>query len=318
VKVLITGATGFVGSWLVEYLLSLKTVKVFGIKQRRSSMENVRHLTEEVEFFECDLRDATSVLEVIERVKPNYIFHLAAQSFVPTSWNAPRGTIDTNVMGTINLLEAVRKIKITPVIHIAGSSEEYGFVKKDELPIKEDNPLRPLSPYGVSKVAQNMLGYQYYRSYGLKIIRTRAFNHTGPRRPPYFVCSNFAYQVAKIEKGNSSPVIRVGNLEAIRDFTDVRDIVRAYWLVANKGEVGEVYNICSGEGRKVKDVLTTLLKLSKRKDIKVELDKRRLRPSDVPILVGDCSKFKRITNWERGIKFETTLKDLLNYWRKRV
>ena len=204
---------------------------------------------------------------------------------------------------------------IAPRIQIAGSSEEYGLVHEDELPIRETNPLRPLSPYAVSKVAQDMLAYQYHRSYQLPAIRTRGFNHTGPRRAPVFVASDFARQIVEIERGNHEPCMRVGNLEARRDFTDVRDMVRAYWLATEKGEPGEVYNICSERCYAIREILDLLLGMSSVK-ISVEQDPRRLRPSDVPVLLGDCSRFRRQTGWEPTIPFEQTLRDLLDYWRQ--
>jgi GDP-4-dehydro-6-deoxy-D-mannose reductase len=316
-KVLVTGATGFVGSWLIDYLLTLPNIKIFGIKQWRSRTENIRHFENKVEFYECDLRDSSSVRQVIEKIKPDRIFHLAAQSHVPTSWLVPSGTLETNIMGELNLFEAVLRIGINPRIQIAGSSEEYGLVKPDELPIREENPLRPLSPYAVSKVTQDMLAYQYFMNYKLHIVRTRAFNHTGPRRPPNFVCSDFAFQIAEIEKGKREPVIKVGNLSAIRDFTDVRDIVKAYWLALEKGEPGEVYNIGSQKGRKIREVLEILIELSSRKDIKIHEEPARLRPTDVPVLYCNCEKFKKITDWEPEIPFEQTLKDILQFWREK-
>ena len=245
------------------------------------------------------------------------IFHLAAQSFVPASWRLPAETFAVNAVGQINLFEAVRDLKLDPRIQIAGSSEEYGQVHPDEVPMKETNPLRPLSPYAVSKVAQDLLGYQYFMSYGLKAVRTRGFNHTGPRRGDVFVTSNFARQIAEIEKGKRPPVVEVGNLEAKRDFTDVRDMVRAYWLACAKGEPGEVYNIGTGHTIAMKDMLAILLSLSTSK-VEVKVDPARLRPSDVPILYSDCSKFKALTGWKPRIPLETTLKDLLDYWRARV
>ncbi|UCG70965.1 MAG: GDP-mannose 4,6-dehydratase, partial [Thermoplasmata archaeon] len=216
-RVLITGITGFVGSHLADLLLA-KGLEVYGTKRWRSKIENITHIMEKLHLREADLRDGHSLFEVMREVKPHYIFHLAAQSFVPTSWRAPADTMETNAVGTINLLEAVRKVGIDPAIQMAGSSEEYGLVYPDEVPIKETNPLRPLSPYGVSKVATDMLGYQYHKSYGMKIVVTRSFNHTGPRRGEVFVTSNFAKQIVEIEKGLRAPLIRVGNLEAKRDF----------------------------------------------------------------------------------------------------
>ena len=317
-RILITGITGFAGSHLADFLLAeRKDVDIYGMVRWRSKTENIEHIRDKIRLYECDIRDAYSVNKVIREVRPERIFHLAAQSFVPTSWRAPAETLTTNVIGELNIFEAVRQNGIDPLIHIAGSSEEYGLVKKDEIPIKETNPLRPLSPYAVSKVGQDLLGYQYFKSYGLKIIRTRGFNHTGPRRGEVFVCSDFAKQVARIEKEKQKPIIKVGNLKAKRDFTDVRDMVRAYWLVLEKGKIGEVYNICSNKAYSIKEVLDILLSLSKKK-IKIEEDPQRMRPSDVPILLGDNTKFKKETGWQPEISFEKSIKDLLDYWRQRV
>jgi GDP-4-dehydro-6-deoxy-D-mannose reductase len=262
------------------------------------------------------LRDASSTRDVIGNIRPDYIFHLAAQSFVPTSWHAPTESLTTNVIGQLNIFEAVRKIDLETRIQIACSSEEYGMVEPEELPITEDSPLRPLSPYGVSKVGQDLLGYQYYMSYKMDIVRTRGFNHTGPRRAPVFVVSDFAKQIVEVERGRREPVLYVGNLEAERDFTDVRDMVRAYFLALEKGKSGEVYNICSESSWKIQKMLDKLLSLSAVK-IEVRTDPSRLRPSDVPRLLGDCSKFKRDTGWKPEIPFEKTLQDMLDYWRDR-
>lgn len=315
-KVLVTGITGFAGSHLVDYLLTLPGVEVIGIQRWRSRTENVEHFLDKVQMIECDLRDASSVRDVLEEVKPERIFHLAAQSFVPTSWTAPTESLTTNILGQLNIFEAVKKLHIKPRIQIACSSEEYGLVLENELPIRETNPLRPLSPYAVSKVGQDMLGYQYWMSYRMPVIRTRGFNHEGPRRGPVFVCSDFAKQIADIEKGRKEPVIRVGNLEARRDYTDVRDVVRAYWLSLEKGEPGEVYNICSGRAWVIRDMLDHLLSLTDVK-VKVEPEPARMRPSDVPVLQGDAGKFRKATGWEPEIPFEQTLRDLLDYWRQR-
>jgi GDP-4-dehydro-6-deoxy-D-mannose reductase len=316
-KALITGITGFVGSHMAEFLLAREDVEVWGIDRWRSNKENIKHIEDKINLVECDLRDASSVESTIKRIKPEKIFHLAAQSFVPTSWNAPAETMITNIIGELNLFEAVRNAGINPWIQIAGSSEEYGMVHPDETPIKETNPLRPLSPYGVSKVGQDMLGYQYAMSYKMRIIRTRGFNHTGPRRGEVFVESNFAQQVAKIEKGKQEPVMRVGNLTARRDYTDVRDMVRAYWLSTEKCEPGEAYNICSGTDYTIKAVLDIILSFSNVK-VDVKQDPSRMRPSDVEILLGDNSKFCKTTGWKPEIPFKKTMEDLLNYWRARV
>jgi GDP-4-dehydro-6-deoxy-D-mannose reductase len=319
-RALITGITGFAGSHLAEYLLvEHPDVKVYGTFRWRSRMDNVEHLynDKKIQLVEADLRDYSSMHRALEISRPDVIFHLAAQSFVPSSWSAPNDTIVTNVSGQTNLFEAIRILKLDPVVQIACSSEQYGLVLPDEVPIRETNPLRPLSPYAVSKVAQDYLGYQYFQSYGLKAVRTRGFNHTGPRRGHVFVTSNFCSQVAAIELGLQEPVIRVGNIEAIRDFTDVRDMVRAYWLAVTKATPGEVYNIATGKGISIRAMLDLVLSFSQ-VEVKVEVDPDRLRPSDVEILIGDSSKFRADTGWEPRIPFDQTVSDLLDYWRKRL
>jgi GDP-4-dehydro-6-deoxy-D-mannose reductase len=315
-KALITGITGFAGSHLADYCLERGGIDVYGIIRWRSRTENIEHLQKRVKFVECDLRDASSTRDVIGQIRPDYIFHLAAQSFVPTSWHAPTESLTTNVIGQLNIFEAVRKIELDTRIQIACSSEEYGMVAPNELPITEDSPLRPLSPYGVSKVGQDLLGYQYYMSYKMDIVRTRGFNHTGPRRAPVFVVSDFARQIVEVERGQRDPVLNVGNLDAERDFTDVRDMVKAYYLSLEKGKSGEVYNICSETSWKIQKMLDKLLSLSAVR-IEVKTDPSRLRPSDVPRLLGDCTKFKRDTGWKPEIPFEKTLQDMLDYWRDR-
>jgi GDP-4-dehydro-6-deoxy-D-mannose reductase len=317
-KILITGVTGFVGSHLAEYCLSLdQQVEVIGTCRWRSRRENIEHLEDAINLYECDLRDASSVKTLLADIQPERIFHLAAQSYVPSSWNSPGETITTNVIGQLNIFEAMRETNSTASIQIAGSSEEYGLVHPEEVPITEENPLRPLSPYAVSKVAQDMLAYQYFQSYGLRVVRTRAFNHTGPRRGDVFVTSNFAKQIAEIEAGQRPPIIHVGDLNPKRDFTDVRDIVRAYWLSLEHCSLGEVYNVASGKAYRIKEVLKILLDNSGQ-DIEVVEDPERLRPSDVPLLLGDNSRFCKATGWIPEIPFEQTAKDLLDYWRERT
>jgi GDP-4-dehydro-6-deoxy-D-mannose reductase len=317
-RALITGITGFAGSHLAEYLLEHQPhVEVFGLYRWRSRMENLDRVLGRVRLLECDLRDYTSVHQALAASRPDYVFHLAAQSFVPSSWKAPSETMVTNVVGQTNLFEAIRALELDPTVQIACSSEEYGMVHPDEVPIRESNPLRPLSPYAVSKVAQDMMGYQYFESYGLKTVRTRGFNHTGPRRGDVFVTSNFAKQLASIEAGRQEPVIRVGNLEAVRDFTDVRDMVRAYWLAVTKAKPGEVYNVATGSGITIQAMLDQLLALSTAA-VRVEQDPERMRPSDVVRLIGDSSKFRADTGWAPEIPFDRTLADLLAYWRERV
>ena len=315
-RVLITGISGFVGSHLAELLLE-QGIEVYGTIRWRSKLDNIIHIQDKLRLIETDIKDAHSMQKTIEDVEPDYVFHLAAQSFVPTSWKAPSETVGTNILGTLNLFEAIRNSNMDPRVQVAGSSEEYGMVLPGELPITETNPLRPLSPYAVSKVATDLLAYQYHQSYGLKIVRTRAFNHTGPRRGEPFVTSNFAKQVAEIEKGLQEPVMHVGNLNAQRDFTDVKDIVTAYWLSVHKCEFGEVYNICSGVTRTIQTVLNLLQDMTE-VTIEVKQDPDRIRPSDVEILMCDCSKFKKRTGWEPRIAFEDTMRDLLDYWRDLV
>jgi GDP-mannose 4,6-dehydratase len=316
-RVLITGITGFVGSHLAEYLLDQEGVEVYGLKRWRSSLHNIEHLIERLKLIDGDLRDSKSMIRVIDTVRPDIIHHLAAQSYVVTSYDAPIDTIETNVCGTINLLEAVRQVGIDPVIHICSSSEVYGQVDPKYVPIKEDTPFRPASPYAVSKVGEDMVGYLYYAAYKLKTIRSRMFTHTGPRRGEVFVESSFAKQIAEIEKGLREPVVRVGNLNSIRTFLDVRDAVRAYWLLVNKCPPGEVYNIGGNETMSIGEMLDLLLSMSPAK-IKVQVDPARLRPADVTLQIPDCTKFKEATGWEPQIPIRQTLQDLLNYWRANV
>jgi len=316
-RILITGITGFAGSHLADYFFEEGDHEIYGTVKWRSNRENIRHIESKIKLLECDIKDAFAMKAVLEESKPDHIFHLAAQSYVPFSWRVPQETIDTNITGELNLFEGLRGLKMNPMIHIAGSSEEYGLVHPDELPITENNPLRPLSPYAVSKVAQDFLGYQYFKSYGMKIVRTRAFNHTGPRRGEVFVTSNFARQLIEVERGKRQPVLQVGNLDAVRDFSDVRDVVRAYALALKKGTPGEVYNIASGKGIKIADLLKKLIELTK-VEVKIEQDPDRLRPSDVQLLTGSPEKFQKATGWKPMIPFEKTLRDLMDYWRSII
>ncbi len=317
-KCLITGITGFAGSHLAEHLLA-QGYEVHGTLRWRSRTENIEGIRDRLTLHACDLRDPVAMNEMVAKVRPDQVYHLAAQSYVLMSWVAPSETMTTNVVGQVNLFEAIRAADLCGScrVQLAGSSEEYGMVLPGETPIKESNPLRPLSPYGVSKVAQDLMGYQYFKSYGLQAVRSRAFNHTGPRRGEVFATSNFAKQVAEIEAGKREPVIQVGNLDAVRDFTDVRDTVIAYRLLLEKGEPGEVYNIATGKGWRIGDMLDLLVKQAK---VKVETrpDPARMRPSDVELLVGDPTRLKQCTGWEPKYEFEQTMSDLLDYWRARV
>jgi GDP-4-dehydro-6-deoxy-D-mannose reductase len=316
-KVLITGITGFAGSHMAEYCLARGDAEVFGMVRHRSRLDHIKGIADDINLIDCDMKDATAVYSMLRKVKPDYVFHLAAQSFVPTSWVAPAETLGTNIIGQVNIFEACRELDINPRIQLACSSEEYGKVLDGETPIKETNPLRPLSPYGVSKVAQDLMGYQYHESYGLNAFRTRGFNHTGPRRGDVFVTSNFAKQIAEIEKGLKEPVMYTGNLDAIRDFTDVRDMVRGYWLALEKADAGDVYNLCSDTGITIRAMLDLLLSMSDTQ-IEVKQEAARMRPSDVEVLIGDSTKFRNKTGWKPEIPFTKTMEDLLNYWRERV
>jgi len=316
-KILITGITGFVGSHLADYILANHPeVAIHGLVRWRSPMDNLKHIPpNKLNLHYGDLVDLSSLIGILKEVRPDVIFHLAAQSYVLTSFYAPVDTLHTNIIGTTNLLEAVRINQIDPIIHICSSSEVYGQVRKEDVPIKEDCPLRPASPYAVGKVGEDMISFQYWISYGIKTIRTRMFTHTGPRRGEVFALSNFAKQVAAIEAGLAAPVVKVGNLDSVRTWADVRDAVKAYWLLVNKCPPGEVYNIGGVETMTIREMLNMLLKFSKVKDIGIEVDPARLRPSDVTLQIPCIDKFTQATGWKPEIKFEQTLEDTLNYWR---
>ncbi len=319
-KVLITGITGFVGSHLADYILeNHPAVKILGLARWRSPKDNIRHILDRITLLHGDLMDSYSLNAILSEHKPDVIFHLAAQSYVVFSFVSPITTLETNIIGTANLLEAVKELKIgsgyDPVIHVCSSSEVYGQVTENEVPIKETNPLRPASPYAVSKVGEDMLAYQYWLSWGIKTIRTRMFTHTGPRRGDVFAASSFAKQIAAIEAGLAPAVVRVGNLDSIRTFLDVRDAVEAYWLLVTECTPGEVYNIGGDEIMTIGNMLDRLLKLSKTKPITVTVDTARLRPSDVTLQIPCIDKFVRETGWKPTIFFDKTLVDLLDYWR---
>ncbi len=341
-RVLITGVSGFAGSHLAEFILAQQPdLALYGTYRWRSRLENLedlagRGLLDVVEgayrdtpglrdpsrrgrltLLQCELTDALAVERLVAAVRPTFVFHLAAQSFVRTSFDEPAATFQTNVFPALYLLEAVRKLQVEARVLVAGSSEEYGLVRPEEVPIAETAPLRPLSPYAVSKVAQDRLAWQYHRSYGLHVVITRGFNHTGPRRGAVFATSSFARQIAEAERGLRPPVVHVGDLTPRRDWHDVRDTVRAYWLALDRGEPGEAYNVGSGRARPVRDVLELLRGFSTAR-IEVEEDPARLRPSDVPILCADVTKFRQRTGWEPTIPLERTLRDLLDYWRERT
>ena len=319
-KILITGITGFVGSHLADYILeNFPNIQVLGLARWWEPKENINHILDKINLSYGDLVDICSLETILKEHRPEVIFHLAAQSYVDFSFLAPITTLDTNVIGTANLLESIKKLKIDsdydPIIQIASSSECYGQVKENEVPIKEDNPFRPASPYAVSKVAEDMLAFQYWLSWEIKTIRTRMFTHTGPRRGEVFVESNFAKQIAAIEAGLQEKVVRVGNLDSIRTFLDIKDAIRAYWLLVDKCSPGEVYNVGGVETMTVGEMLDKLLKLSTVKNIEIKADPARLRPSDVTLQIPSIDKFTKATGWKPEIKFDQTLQDILNYWR---
>lgn len=319
-KVLITGITGFVGSHLAEYILKEhKNTKIYGLIRWRSPKDNISKIQDYINLCYGDLEDYSSLEKILSTIKPDVIFHLAAQSYVDFSFISPVSTLSANVIGTANLLECIKTLKLEenydPIIHICSSSEVYGQVKEDEVPIKETNPFRPASPYAVSKVGEDMLALQYFLSWKIKTIRTRMFTHEGPRRGEVFAPSNFAKQIAAIEAGKQKSVIMVGNLNSIRTFMDVRDAVRAYWLLVNKCTLGEVYNIGGVETMTIGDMLNKLISFSRKKNIKIKVDPNRLRPSDVTLQIPSVEKFVLQTGWKPKFKFDQTLKDMLDWWR---
>lgn len=307
-----------VGSHLAEYILQHHpTAEVHGMNRWRSPLDNIRGILPRISLHDAELRDLHSLIALMQRLRPDRIFHLAAQSYVSSSFLLPADTIHTNVIGTTNLLDAVRITGIDPLIHICSSSEVYGQATEKELPIKETNPFRPASPYAVSKVGEDMIALQYFLSYGIKTIRTRMFTHTGPRRGAVFAESAFARQIAEIEAGRRKNPMKVGNLKSIRTFADVRDAVRAYWLLLEKCTPGEVYNIGGNRTLTVGEMLEILKKMATC-PIQHEVDPALLRPSDVTLQVPDISKFQTATGWKPKISLETTLRDLLDYHRQRL
>ena len=323
IRVLITGITGFVGSHMADLLLKDPNVKLFGTRRWSSRMGLLQHIPEiekQIELITCNILDPVSVSEAVESIRPDWIFHFAAESYVAPSWNMPHIYFNTNINGTLNFLEALRKQGLTSTrFHVAGSGEEYGLVHESEAPITEKSELRPVNPYAVSKVAQDLLCYEHHKSYGLHVVRTRAFNHEGPRRDKVFALPTFAYQIARIERELQEPVIKVGNISARRNWTDVRDMVKAYKLAVEKCDPGELYLIGSDRVLTVKECLDKLIGMSKRSgEIRIEEDPSRVRPTEVPLLVGKYDKFASKTGWKPETAFEQTLEDTLNYWRAIV
>lgn len=320
-RILITGITGFVGSHLADLALE-KNCEVFGLKRwNLSRLRNVKHLIDKINWIDCDITDPVSVKKAIGKANPDKIFHLAAESFVSPSWDHPTHYMDVNYKGTVNILESIRELKINPRILIPGSGEEYGEIPENELPITEKTTLIPVNPYAVTKIAQDLISHVYHITYGLNVIRVRAFNHEGPRRDNVFGIPWFAYQIAKIEKGLQEPIIKTGHIEDKRNFTHIRDMVEAYWVAIEKCIPGELYLIGSDEPEKIytyRQVVEILIKLSSVNDIKIERDEKYVRPTSVPRLIGDTSKFRELTGWSAKIPIEKILQDTLDYWRDYV
>ncbi|OGQ36472.1 MAG: hypothetical protein A3F16_00730 [Deltaproteobacteria bacterium RIFCSPHIGHO2_12_FULL_43_9] len=318
-KVLITGINGFAGSHLADLCLAKDDVRLYGVKRSHlSNTKNVLHIEDKIEWFTTDLLDAKAVLKTIRAIKPDIIFHLAAQSFVSQSWNHPTLFMAGNYNMTVNILEACLECGINPRIHLPGSVSDYGDVTEEELPLNPDSRLKPVNPYCVSKIAQDFIGYVYFRSYGSNVIRTRAFNHEGPRRDKVFGIPSYAYQIAKIENGLQEPVIKVGHIDDLRAFTHVKDMVNAYWLAVEHCSVGELYLIGSEDEKYVhtfREALEMLIGFSNVEGITYKTHPDFVRPTNVPKLTCDASKFTKATNWSPKLDFETLLSDTLNYWR---
>ena len=325
-RALITGITGMVGSHLADYLLEHTDWDIYGLCRWRSPLDNIAHhlprinRKDRIHLVYGDLRDSDSMNEMVRVSMPDYVFHLAAQSYPKTSFSAPLDTYETNIQGTSRVLEALKQYKKDAVIHICASSEVFGRVPKEKLPINEECTFHPASPYAISKVGTDLVGRFYAEAYNMTAMSTRMFTHTGPRRGDVFAESSFAKQIAMIEHGQITPVIKVGNLDSLRTFADVRDAVRAYYmLVTVKPVAGEYYNIGGTYTCSVRDMLNHLISLStKSKEIKVEIDPDRLRPIDADLQVPDTAKFSKHTGWKPEISFEKTMQDLLDYWRERI
>lgn len=322
---LITGITGMVGSHLADYLLRYTDWKIFGLVRWDDRMDNIEHHMNKINaghritLLNGDINDLSSLLVAFKTAAPDYVFHLAAQSYPKTSFDSPLETLETNILGTAKVLDAIRHLGQSPVVHVCASSEVFGRVPKELLPIHEDVTFHPASPYAISKVGTDLIGRFYAEAYDMKVMTTRMFTHTGPRRGDVFAESSFAKQIAMIEAGKSIPVLKVGNLNSLRTWSDVRDAVRAYYKLVTVNPIpGEYYNIGGSHTCSVGDMLEYLLSQSTVKNIKVEIDPGRLRPIDADLQIPDTTKFKSHTGWKPIIPFEKTMDDLLNYWRDRV
>jgi len=317
-RILITGITGFAGRYLAELLVErVPEAKVWGLVRWDSEAEALGPIAPLVRLVEGDLTDAPAILRALRAARPDIVLHLAAASTVSSSWVTPAEVLQVNAIGQVYLLEGLRTLDMNPRIVIACSGEAYGALPEDRLPATEETPLAPVSPYGVSKAAQDLLAAQYAAAYSMQTIRLRLFNHTGPRRPSRFVASSFARQIAEIEAGMRPPRIEVGNLDVVRDLSDVRDIARAYWRAASRGRPGAAYNVCSGRPVTIRTVLDILLSYTE-ETVEIRVDPGRLRPADIPALWGSPDRFREDTGWEPVIPLEQTLLDLLEWWRREV
>ncbi len=313
-RILITGCTGFVGGYLVEQCrIRYPQAELFGLSEH----PHPHTATPGVKLLVADITQPEATHQIVARSRPDLVIHLAAQSSVAVSWNDPLGTLKINAGGTIHLLEALRSEQLTPRVVLVGSGEQYGMVRPEDNPIREECPFRPANPYAVSKAAQDLYGYQYFVAYGLPILRARPFNHFGPRQASTFVIANFARQIALIEAEKAEPVLSVGNLQARRDFLPVEDVVAAYLAIAEQGQPGEAYNIGSGQARSISAILDLLLTFAGT-SIQLREDPARLRPVDVPLLEADTSRLRADTNWEPAVQFEFALQRTLDYWRTVV
>ena len=325
-KAFITGITGMVGSHLADFLMENTDWELIGLLRWRSPLDNIsQHLEEinngkRINLVYGDLRDSVSIDNAIRDTNPDYLFHLAAQSFPKTSFDSPLDTLETNIQGTTTVLEALKKYSPKTVTHVCASSEVFGRVPKNKLPIDEECTFHPASPYAISKVGTDLVGRFYAEAYNMKIMTTRMFTHTGPRRGDVFAESSFAKQIALAEHGFIKPIIKVGNLKSLRTIADVRDAVKAYYmLVTINPQSGEYYNIGGDFSCEIGEILDYLIDLSTIKSqLRIEVDKSRLRPIDADLQVPDTNKFRNHTNWKPTISFEKTMEDLLNYWRSKV
>jgi len=322
-RILITGVTGFVGSHMADFLFQRDPdAEIYATKRwHLSKMDNVRQIKDRIYWIDCDLTDPVSTRIAVEKAAPDQIFHFAAESFVSPSWSNPHRYMSVNYNGTVNLLEAMRLAESSARLLIPGSGEEYGEIEESELPIRETSALRPVNPYAVTKIAQDLIGSVYFRSYGLNVIRTRAFNHEGPRRANVFGIPWYAYQIARVEAGLQGPELRVGHIDDRRNFTHVADMVEAYWLAMEKLPAGELFLVGSEDEASVhtfREALEALISLSPAAHITYRIDPEFVRPTQVPRLIADTSRFREATGWRPKIAYEKILSDTLDYWRQRV